>query len=102
VAGPAIALAANEEADREIRLLAVRALGACPDPSALEALLRLADGGRTLLGRARVAARTPEVLAALGALRRGWSHDPKAERLLAAAVASADVQVRRAAEAEAR
>ncbi|WP_331054698.1 hypothetical protein [Longimicrobium sp.] len=84
----------------EQRLLAIRVLGGARDPLALQMLRRLADGGRTLLGRVRLAPRSPELLAALSALRRGWSADPSAAALLRAALASTDPDVQRAARAE--
>jgi hypothetical protein len=74
----------------ELRLLAIRVLGVSADPRALHALLRLAGGGRTLLGRVRLAPHSPEMVAAVAALRAGWSSDPAAAPLLAAARRSAD------------
>src|SRR6185436_9713964 len=65
---PAIArLAHNARLDDELRQLAIRALGRSADARARDALLQLVDGGRTLLGRAKLAPTGPECIAALGA-----------------------------------
>ena len=50
VANQVAYLAVARDIDEEIRLTAVAVLGRISDPSALEALVSLADGGRTLLG----------------------------------------------------
>lgn len=82
--------------DPELRLLAIRVLGASADGRALRTLLRLAGAGRTLLGRVRLAPQSPEMVAAVAALRAGWSADPAAAPLLAAARRSADPVLSRA------
>ena len=89
-------LARGERVPEDLRLLAVQALGNTQDAAALEALLALADGGRTLLGRQKLAAKTAVVLAALRALAAGWRTHPKAAPLVALAVASTDDDVRKA------
>src|SRR5207248_2153122 len=45
----------------DVRTLAVRALGYARAPAALEVLLRLTSGGRTLLGREKLPAKSPEL-----------------------------------------
>lgn len=96
VAGVALDLHASEE----IRDLAIRALGHCPDRQAVEPLLSLVARGRTLLGRPRLAARTPLMLAAVSALAGAWRSDPRADALVRLAESSNDPDVRRAAAAE--
>ena len=91
-------VATSPKAADELRVLAVRALGRsseCPD--CLRGLLQLVDGGRTFLGRRRLAPRTPILLAALRALAEGWPSDPLAARLLARASRSSDPEIRQAA-----
>jgi hypothetical protein len=83
--------------DPELRAVAVRSLGASREPLALRTLLRLADGGQTLLRRRRLAPRSPELVAAVEALANGWWDDLEAVRVVALARASADPEVRAAA-----
>jgi hypothetical protein len=71
----------------EVRVLAAHTLGRCRDPLARNALLQLVDGGRTLLGRPRLAA----------PLSEGWTTDPAAASMLDLAVASRDPALRQAA-----
>jgi hypothetical protein len=72
-------------------------LGAVTAPAARDALLHLVDGGRTFLGRRRLAPKSPEVVAALAALFAGWRRDPQARALLALAQKSKDPELRLAA-----
>lgn len=83
----------------DLRLLAVRALGRSREKPARDALLRLVDGGRTLLGRPKLAASTRLSVTAVRALAEGWGADPAAAPLVALAAASADADFRRAATA---
>jgi hypothetical protein len=85
--------------DEELRAMAVRVLGVSREPLALRTLLRLVDGGKTLLGRRRLAAATPEVVAAVATLASAWAGDADAAATLALARASADAHVRAAARA---
>jgi len=89
-----IELAGTVESGPENRLMAVAALGRVRDPSVLEALLRLADGGRSLLGRPKLPPKTPVLVAALRALGGTWATDPRAARVLAAAARSSDPELR--------
>jgi hypothetical protein len=89
------AIAGDGESDETLRVMAVRALGRCGDWRALPPLLVLADGGRTLFGRQRLAPRSPLMLAALESLT-SWRSEPRAAALLRLAAASPDPQVRRA------
>ena len=82
----------------ELRLLAVRVLGKSVEcDECVGGLLQLVDGGRTFLGRRKLAARTPMFLAALRALADGWSTHPRAAALLAKASKSSDAEIRQAA-----
>lgn len=83
--------------DDEVRRLAVTTLGPLHQLQALEALLQVVDGGKTLLGRAKLAPRTPVVLAAVRALAAGWAADRRAKAVLALASESSDPEVRLAA-----
>ena len=80
----------------ELRVLAIKVLGRAGNVAALGALLQLADGGTSWLGRPKLAARSLELLAALMALSAGWRTDGKAAALLALAAASTDPDVRNA------
>lgn len=96
------AVALDTDASDDIRALAIRALGRCADVHAVEPLLGLVAGGRSLLGRQKLAAPTPAMRAAVSALAGGWRADPRAEALVRLAETSADPEVRRAAAGEVR
>jgi hypothetical protein len=87
-------LAQVEKVPEDLRLLAVQALANTRDPGALEALVGLVDGGRTLFGRQKLAAKSPVVLAALRALSGAWRKHPKAEPLLGLAAVANDDELR--------
>jgi hypothetical protein len=90
-------LLADETTDGETRLLAVHALEASRQEEALQTLLQVVDGGRTLLGRPRIPPKSAEVLAALTAQHRSWPADARVAPVLQAAAASPDDDVRAAA-----
>jgi hypothetical protein len=90
-------LALDPAQDEEVRRVAVQALGPLRQVQALQTLLQIADGGRTFLGRPRLAATSPVVLAALKALATRWPDDPRAGALLTLAADSSDADVRFAA-----
>jgi len=98
----AVPLLVNRATDRtlagDLRALAVRCLGYTKAPAALETLLQLTAGGRTLFGREKLAAKSPELLVALAALAAGWRRDPRARARLLIAASSSDEEIRRAAE----
>jgi hypothetical protein len=97
---PRVAIvAANPHAPEELRVHAVRALGRSREPVAIETLLRVVDGGRTVLGKPKLAGRTPVVLAALRALAVGWQADARARDVLSLALESSDPDLRQAAKA---
>jgi hypothetical protein len=91
-----IALGRNREASSELRILAIRVLGGARSEAALEALLAIADGGRSLFGRRRLPAKTPELIAAVGALASGWAGEVRAGEVLALAALSEDAELRAA------
>ena len=90
-------LAVARDLDEEIRLTAVAVLGRISDPSALEALVSLADGGRTLFGRQRLAAKTPVLVAVIRSLAGRWSVDTRAAAMVALAAATSDPELVEAA-----
>ena len=97
---PRVAIvAANPHAAEELRVHAVRALGHSREPVALDTLLRVVDGGRSVLGKPKLAARTPVVVAALRALAVGWRSDARARDMLSLALGSSDPELRQAAQA---
>jgi len=91
-----LARARDESLPTEYRVLAIKALGRSRAPEALLVLVDLTDGGRTLLGRAKLPSKSPELLAALAALAAGWGTDDRATAVLARAAQSADADVRAA------
>lgn len=90
-------IALSAESDDDIRGLAAGVLGGVKTPAALDALIRLTDGGKTVFGRRRLAPRSPVLMAALRALAAGWSSDPRAADLLAIAAKSSDPELAEAA-----
>jgi hypothetical protein len=97
IARTVAAIAQDPKAAEDARILAVRALGRSSDVLACNTLIQLVDGGRTLLGRPRLAAPTPICVAAIRALAEGWGHEPAVAPVLTLAAASPDPQLRRAA-----
>src|SRR6058998_2397357 len=101
----AVPLLVNRATDRtlpgDLRALAVRALGYTKAPAALETLLQITAGGRTLFGREKLAAKSPELLIALAALATGWRRDPRARARLLIAASSPDGEIRNAADPQA-
>jgi hypothetical protein len=98
-----VPLVARWATDRAVagddRALAIRALGAARARAARDVLLQLTSGGRTLLGRERLASKSPELLASLAALAAGWASDPAVQAVLERATASKDAEIRLAATA---
>lgn len=81
----------------EFRPAALQLIGRSNSILALEALLRFAMGGTTLLGKPKLASKSPEMLISLSALARAWPNDRRAAPLLAAARDSKDRAVASAA-----
>ena len=76
----------------------INALSRLKDAAALDTLLKVVDGGRTLFGRQKLAAKTPVVIAALRALAHAWADEPRATAMLKRGVQSADAEVRQASQ----
>ncbi|HMA41651.1 MAG TPA: hypothetical protein VKP10_16360 [Gemmatimonadales bacterium] len=91
-----VAVVNNRTLPSDMRVPAIRLLGAGRSPQALETLLALADGGRTLLGRRRLPPKSRELLTALAALASGWGTEPRAVEVLLVAAVSSDPQIRAA------
>lgn len=64
---------------------------------ALEALLRFALGGTTLLGKPKLANKSPEMLIAISGLSRVWPNERRAVGLIALARDSKDPEIAKAA-----
>jgi hypothetical protein len=88
---------AAEERSAEIRALGVRALAETPSPLALNTLLDLVSAGKSLFGKARLGAATPEILQALRVLAVRWSDRPEVRDVLELAARSKDPKIRHAA-----
>jgi len=97
-----IALANNRQIPWELRLQAIRVLGGSRSPHAVEVLLAMTDGGRTLLRRPKLPPKSPELLAALSALATGWGVEPRATAVLARAALSSDPEIRAATDPTSR
>ena len=82
--------------DVELRALGVRALRRSRSNLALETLLELCSGGRSILGRMKLAATTAEVVSALQVLDEVWAENPRALELLHLARKSKDPRLLRA------
>jgi hypothetical protein len=96
---PVLVVRATDRAlPSDLRVLAIRALGYATAPAALETLLQLTFAGRTLFGRDKLPAKSPELLVALGALVTGWGQNARAQARLARAAASSDGEIRHAAD----
>jgi hypothetical protein len=88
----------RSERSPEIRALGARVLGSSRSALAIEVLVGLSTGGKTLFGKAKLADKSPEVLAALQTLARSWGADPRAQDVLGQALRSKDPELRAAAE----
>ena len=95
-----IALATNRQGPADVRLQAIRVLGAARTPEAFAELVKLVDGGRTLLGKRKLLPPSRELVAAIVALATGWRDEPRALELLALAAVSDDADVRAATDPE--
>jgi hypothetical protein len=95
-----IALVQNRQLPPDLRIQAIRVLGAAKAPQALDVLLSLADGGRSLFGRQRLLPKSRELLAALTALSSGWGREPRSMAVLARAALSPDPEIRAATDPE--
>ena len=86
-----------------LRALAIRTVAAVRLPDVVDWVLRFVMIGRKrFFGGERLAPKTPEFLAALGALGAYWRGDPRADRTLARALKHTDPEIRSAAQAPPR
>ncbi|MGQ0561030.1 MAG: hypothetical protein ACT443_04055 [Gemmatimonadota bacterium] len=83
----------------EFRAAALNLLARSNSMLALEALLRFAMGGTTLLGKPKLAPKSSEMLIALAGLARAWPNERRAAPLIALARESKDPEIARAAAA---
>jgi hypothetical protein len=90
-------VATNAQAAETLRVKAVQVLGTSRELIGLETLLKLVDGGRSVLGKPRLAPRTPLVEAALRGLSVIWASDARAAEMLALSGASPQANIRPAA-----
>lgn len=77
----------------EFRVMSLYLLGKSGHVAALDALLAYAGGGKTILGKVKLANKSPEMLAALSGLARSWSSERRARELLDVAEKSKDEQI---------
>jgi hypothetical protein len=83
----------DKNAPADLRVLAIRALSHSRAPTTLAAILTVVDGGKSLLGRLRLARKSPEMLAALSVLAARWMNDPRAAAFVAIAAQSRDPDI---------
>lgn len=81
----------------EFRVLTLHLLGRSNNTVVLEALLHFTQNGKTILGRPKLAPKTPEMLAALSNMARTWPGERRVAALLACAARSKDAEVADAA-----
>lgn len=82
--------------DPDLRLVAIRAVSARPEPAVCDCLVDLCTSRTRILRRLRLRTRTPEGLAALAGLAEHWHWHPAAAPALALADRARDPAVRRA------
>jgi hypothetical protein len=92
---PLVASRALSGANDEIRVMAIRVLGACRVRSAVDALLRITAPRKSLFG-SRAPSKSPEYVAAIAALR-SFADDPRARDILDQASRSTDPDIAQAA-----
>ena len=97
LAARVVRVATDARIAEELRVLAVGALARSRERVSLDALRQLVDGGRTLLGKPKLAPRTAVFLAAVRALAKAWAAEPSVAGMLALAMSSSDPEVRQAA-----
>lgn len=82
-----------------LRALAIRAAASVRSPDVVEWVLRFTMVGRkSFFGGERLPPKSPELLAALGALGTWWRNDSRAAGVLARALKSSDPEIRSAAQ----
>lgn len=86
----------------EFRTSALQLLSRSTSILGLEALLRFVMGGTTILGKQKLAPKSPEMLIALSGLARAWPNERRAMSLVALARDSKDPDIVKAAAAGSR
>ncbi len=92
-----MALLNDRRVPSEIRAMAIRVLGTIRTPATRDWLMNHAMTKQGWLRRMRLQPRSPELLAILGALARGFHKDPHAQVVFRLAESSNDPEIRRAA-----
>lgn len=87
----------DERQPSELRVLLLRVLGAVPSTGARDYLLQRVLVRRRWLGGKRLAAKSPELVAAVAALAGRWAGDAAAAEVLRLAARSGDPEIRAAA-----
>jgi hypothetical protein len=90
----------RSDRDPDLRVMAVKALRNSHSNLALEALLEVCNGGKSILGKVKLPPATPELLAALRVLGETWPEDDRAAETLSAARKAKDAEIRGALSAE--
>ncbi len=90
----------QENLPADIRIHLVRLFGQVRNPLAVDGLSRLIIGGKTLLGKPKLAEKTPFMLVALNTLATHWQHDARARAVLERAARSKDPEISAAAQLE--
>ncbi len=92
-----MARADDEALSPDLRALGVRALAAHRSMETLNFLISRVSGGKVLMFRRTLAAKSPEMLAALVGLAAHWATEPSAKEVLAQASKSSDPEISDAA-----
>ena len=96
---PLVARRVREALPVDLRAQLIQLLAGQRHPLALEALVRSASSGRNFLGRLKLAAKSPESLAALSVLAQTWPGEARVATLLGRARKAKDPEIRAAVEA---
>ncbi len=94
---PLVARRVRDPLPSDLRAQLVQLLAGQRHPLALDALVRIASGGRNFLGRLKLAPKSPESLAALTVLAQTWQGESRVTALLGRARNADDPEVRAAA-----
>jgi hypothetical protein len=86
----------DAERSSEIRAMAVGTLQGVRSPLALRALMELVSAGKTLFGKVKLSAKSPEVLVALRILASEWGGEQEVVELVHQAARAKDPDVRSA------
>jgi hypothetical protein len=86
----------RRDLDAPMRALGIRVLAGSKLPGMLEWLLAFTAAPKRLFGGAKLAPKSPELLAALTSLAMHWNADPRAAQVLAWAAKSPDGEIRTA------